>query len=260
MILITLVMIRAVLIDDEDAALEVLSKLLKDFVTIPVKILGKAKNLEDGIKIINSTKPDLVFLDIDMPGKSGVAIYDYFNKPEFKVIFVTAYNQFAIEALKNSAIDYILKPVDFVELHNAIQKVSEEINREQRIKELEDKVNFVCTPDMDGRNIMLEVDKGFVVENSKNIEYCHAEKAYSVIVTFIGKKTLVSKSLKELQEQLPSNQFIRTHKSFLVNIHYIRKFIRANDSFVLLRSGARIPVSIRTSKEITKALKDLFKS
>ena len=136
MILITLVMIRAVLIDDEDAALEVLSKLLKDFVTIPVKILGKAKNLEDGIKIINSTKPDLVFLDIDMPGKSGVAIYDYFNKPEFKVIFVTAYNQYAIEALKNSAIDYILKPVDFVELHNAIQKVSEEINREQRIKNL----------------------------------------------------------------------------------------------------------------------------
>ena len=200
-------MLTAVLIDDEDNALNVLSQLLKDFVNIPVKVLGKAKNLKDGIKLINSTKPEVVFLDIGLPEISGIEIYKYFEKPEFKIIFVTAYNQYAITALKNSASDYILKPINFLELQESIRKVTLEIEMDQRIKELEDKVNLICTAEMEGQSLMFEVNSGFIIENTKNIEYCYAEQAYSVIVTYTGKKIILSKSLKELQEILPGNQF-----------------------------------------------------
>ncbi|MEI7664385.1 MAG: LytTR family DNA-binding domain-containing protein, partial [Bacteroidota bacterium] len=154
--------------------------------------------------------------------------------------------------------DYLLKPVNFLELQEALKKVSEELVYEQHQKELEDKINLLCTAEIDGKNIILDVENGFIMENTKTIEYCRADQSYSIVVTYTGKEILVTKSLKELQEILPENQFYRTHKSFLVNIHYIRKFSRANESFVLLKSGVKIPVSVRTSAIITKDIKKML--
>jgi two-component system LytT family response regulator len=251
-------MLTAVLIDDEPDAISVLSQLLKDYSTTPVKIVVTANNLDDGIALIKSSKPDIVFLDINMPGKSGMDIYKYFENPTFKVIFVTAYNQYAIEALKKSATDYLLKPVQFMELREALAKVSREIEQEQQFNELQDKVNILFAAEMEGKNVVFDVEGGFILENTKNIEYCFADQSYSVIVTFSGKKITISKSLKELQKQLPNNQFYRTHKSYLINIHYIRKFVRSNESYVLLTSGMKIPVSVRTSASITKDIKQML--
>lgn len=251
-------MLTAVIIDDEQDAITVLSQLLKDFTTTPIKLLGNAHNLDDGIRVINATKPDLVFLDIDMPNKSGLDIYKYFEEPWFKVIFVTAYSQYAIEALKKSATDYLLKPINFVELREALQKVVKEIELEQQQRELEDKINFLTTAEMQGQNVVLDVENGFILENTKNIEYCYADQSYSVIVTNLRKKIVVTKTLKEIQEMLPPEQFYRTHKSYLVNIYYIRKFVKASESYVLLKSGAKIPVSVRTSIIITKDIKKML--
>ncbi len=251
-------MITAVLIDDEFYAIDVLTQLLKNFTNTPVKVLGTANNLEEGIKIIHSTKPDIVFLDIDMPNQSGMEIFKVFKKPEFKIIFVTAYNQYAIEALKNSATDYLLKPIDFNELSIALSKVALILEKEQKQRELEDKINLLCAADMEGKNVVLDIETGFVMENTKNIEYCYADHSYSVIVTYLGKKITVTKPLKDLQELLPSNQFYRTHKSYLVNMYYIRKFIKASESFVLMRSGIKIPVSVRMSTTISKEIKQLL--
>jgi len=251
-------MLHIVIIDDEEDAIEVLSKLLSNFTSIDLKISGTAKNLVEGITIINEVNPDIVFLDIDMPGKNGMSIYEYFKNPEFKIIFVTAYQQYAIEALKKSASDYLLKPVNFVELQEAMQKVSKELVLEQQQRELEDKINILCAADVDGKNIILDVENGFIMENTKNIEYCRADQSYSIVVTYVRKEILVTKSLKELQQLLPEKQFYRTHKSYLVNVHYIRKFVRANESYVLLKSGIKIPVSVRTSSIITKDIKKML--
>ncbi len=251
-------MLHIVIIDDEQDAIDGLSKLLSHFTSVDVRITGTARNLAEGVTVISETKPDLVFLDIDMPGKNGMAIYEYFKKPGFKVIFVTAYQQFAIEALKKSASDYLLKPVNFVELQEALQKVAKELELDQQQRELEDKINLLCASGVEGRNIILDVENGFIMENTRNIEYCRADQSYSIAVTYVRKEILVTKSLKELQELLPENQFYRTHKSFLVNVHYIRKFVRANESFVLLKSGAKIPVSVRTSVIITKDIKKML--
>jgi len=251
-------MLRIVIIDDEEDAIEVLSKLLDNFTSVKLKIVGTASNLMNGVEIINETNPDLVFLDIDMPGQNGMAIYDYFKEPIFKVVFVTAYQQYAIDAIKKSAFDYILKPVNIIELKETLKKVNEELIHEQRQRELEDKINLLCTAEIEGKNIVLDVESGFIMENTKNIEYCRADQSYSTVVTYVGKEILVTKSLKEVQELLPENQFYRTHKSFLINIHYIRKFLRGNESYVLLKSGAKIPVSVRTSSIITKEIKKML--
>lgn len=251
-------MITAVIIDDEFNAIVVLKYLLDGIRDFEVKILATANNLDDGIKVINESNPDIVFLDIDMPKKNGMEIFKAFNRPDFKIIFVTAHKEYAIEAIKNSATDYILKPIDISELRETLNKVVSLMKEEQQIREIEDKAILLSAPEMEGKNIVLDVSTGFVLENTKNIEYCYADQMYSVIVTYLGKKFTVAKPLKDLQELLPHNQFYRTHKSYLVNMYYIRKFIKASESFVLLRSGVKIPVSVRLSTVISKEIKQLL--
>jgi two-component system, LytTR family, response regulator len=251
-------MLTTVLIDDESRSLKVLESLIHDFTSIPIKVVGKAQNLNDGIKCIKKSNPDIVFLDIDMPDAIGMDIYKHFHNPKFKIIFVTAYKEYAIEALKHSATDYILKPVNFVELRESILKASNEIEIEQKHKELEDKLSQLSATDMDGENVMIDTDNGFVVENTRNIEYCIADTAYSKIVTHLGKQIIVTKPLKQLEEMLPTDQFYRTHKSYLVNIYYIRNYVRGDESYVLVRSGQKIPVSVRKSSVIAKEIKDML--
>ena len=249
---------RIAVIDDEADAIDVVVKLLENFSSISFKITGTANNLEKGVELIKKTKPDLIFLDIEMPGKNGLAIYDYFEQPDFKVIFMTAYQQYAIEALKKSASDYLLKPLNIVELKDSLQKVIKQIDQKWQVEELRDKMNYLSSVEIDGKNILLEVEGGFIMENTSNIEYAYANQAYSVIVTHSKKEIVVTKSLKQMQDLLPDNQFYRTHKSYLINIFFIKKFVRLNESYVLMKSGVRIPVSVRTSALITREIKQML--
>jgi two-component system LytT family response regulator len=253
-------MLNVIIIDDESDSIGALSSLLVRFTTVPIKILGTASNLDDGIKLINSNHPDLVFLDINMPNASGMEIYKYFSKPQFKVIFVTAYSQFAIEAIKNSASDYLLKPVNFIELNDAIKKVSSELKKEQQHSQIEDYIVKLNTLDIEGKNIIIDIENGFVVENTKNIEYCVADQSYSYIYTNRGNKIIVSKPLKYLEELLPDKQFYRTHKSYLVNIHYIKQFVKADENYVLLKSDIKIPVSVRKSSDFEEIIKKMLQN
>lgn len=251
-------MLTAILIDDESDSIEVLTELLNEYTSTPVKVIGTALNLEEGVKLIHSCYPDIIFLDINMPNANGLDIYNYFSSPQFKVIFITAYSQYAIEALKKSASDYLLKPVSFIELNEAIKKVSKELKRDQYQKQLEEKITSIIAPEMQGKNIVLDTEQGFMIENTKNIEYCMADQSYSFIFTNMGKKTVVSKPLKYLEETLPSDQFYRTHKSYLVNIHYIKQYIRAEENHVVLKSGEKIPVSVRKSSDFEQVIKKML--
>jgi two-component system LytT family response regulator len=248
-------MLSAVIIDDEVAAIYVLEELLANFSAIKVKVVGLASNLSDGVNIIKKTQPDIVFIDINMPGKSGLEIYDEFNSPEFKIIFCSAHEQFAIDALKKNASGYLLKPIDLIDLQEILKKVTAELCHEQKLLQIEDKVNMLNSPVTTGVNILLDVENGFVIGNSRNIEYCYAKNSFSVVVMQSQKEFLVTRSLKELEDILPGNQFYKTHKSYLVNIYYIRKFVRAKENYVLMESGTKIPVSIRVTNYISKDIK-----
>jgi two-component system, LytTR family, response regulator len=251
-------MYSAVIIDDEEDGIHVLVQFLSEFTSVKVKVAGTATNLDEGIQIIRNTNPEIVFLDIDMPGKNGMAIYNYFNEPAFKIIFVTAYKQYAIDALNHSASGYLLKPISFIDLQELLLKVTKELNQEQQQRELEDRINLLSSAEMTGKNIILDVENGFIMENTRNIEYCYANQSYSVVVLHTKKEIVVTKPLKSLQELLPPNQFYRTHKTYLVNVFYIRKFFRGNESYVILKSGAKIAVSVRTSAIISNDIKKML--
>lgn len=252
-------MISAIIIDDDKTAIEILTDFLA-YAPELVRLVGTADNLDDGIKLINEKKPDLVLLDINMPKKSGMEIYNYFSAPTFKIIFVTAYDKYAVSAIKKSAVDYLLKPVSYVELRESLQKVSLMIKHEQNSHDLEEKVNKIIILDIEGKNVLLDFETGFIIENTKYIEYCYADQSYSVIVTYFGKKINISKPLKYLQEFLPSNQFYRTHKSYLVNINHIEKYSKQNGNFVHLKSGTKIPVSLRNNTDIVKKIKTMLEN
>lgn len=251
-------MFRVVIIDDEPDAVEVLTKFLLNFSTVKIRIVGNASDLETGIECIKNNKPDIVFLDIDMPGRNGLSVYDSIKEPEFKIVFVTAYEQYAIEALKKSASDYLLKPINIIELKETLQKITKQIEKERHQQELIEKINYISNSGNEGVNVIFDVEDGFIIENTNNIQYCYANQSYSVIVTNTKKEIVVSKSLKQLQQQLPANQFIRTHKTYLVNVNHIKKFVRANESFVILKNGVKIPVSVRTGLNFTKEIKQML--
>jgi two-component system LytT family response regulator len=243
-------MLNVVLIDDDEIAICLLINQLKKLTSFEVNIVGTAANLDAGVDLINKKQPDIVFLDIKMPGKSGLEIYKEFKSFPFSIIFCTSYQQYAIEALQKSVDGYLLKPIDFIELQETIQRISEKRVQEQNKLLFENKFISLNAPEMQGVNIFLETVDGFILKNTRNIEYCYANQAYSVVVTNEQKEITISKSLKELQEILPENQFYRTHKSYLINIYYIRKFVHLKDSYVILKSGVKIPVSDRITPYI----------
>lgn len=253
-------MLTTVIIDDDEIAIFLLSNLLIKLSSFEIHIAGTANNLIEGIDLIKKTHPDLVFLDINMPDKKGLEIFNEFKSPHFKIIFCTAFQQYAIDVLRIAVCGYLLKPVDFIELREAVQKASLELSREQKQLQLEDKLNYLNTPEMLGENIIFDVENGFLMLNTRNIEYCYANQSYSVIVTYTKKEILIAKSLREVQDMLPGKQFYRTHKSFLVNIYYIRKYVHAKESFVLLKGGEKIPVSVRVTSLISKDLIEKMKA
>lgn len=250
---------RAVIIDDEQDAISGLSRLISEFVDSQLKVIGSTNNLADGIELINKEKPDIVFLDIEMPKANGLTIYKTFPKPDFHIIFTTAYSDYAIEAIKNNAADYLLKPINFLELTEAIIRVKEKMNDLQVRVNLENQIKAVSPVQcQDGKNVIFPVAEGFELENSNNIEYCYAEQAYSVAVLYSGKKITLSKPLKDLELMLPESQFYRVHKSYLINVHYIQKFTKGKQSFVLLRSGEKIPVAVRNVSDFINDIQILF--
>ncbi len=251
-------MITVVVIDDEIMSLNLLAYLLDNFTSIQLKVVGKAMNLNDGIELIKHTNPDLVFLDIEMPDGSGLEIFNHQLSQKTKIVLVTGHDQYAIDAINKPVAGYLLKPVNFIDLQEIIKKVERMIRSEQQQLELEDRINTLGTSDVPGKNLIFDVESGFIVENTRNIEYITADQSYATLFTYAKREFVVSKSLKELESYLPKNQFYRTHKSYLVNIYYIRKFVKTGESYVLLKSGAKIPVSVRRSAVIFNEIKEML--
>lgn len=251
-------MLSVVVIDDELMSLNLLVHLLTNFTSVQLKVVGKATNLNEGIDIIKNTNADLVFLDIEMPDGNGMDIFKHQLSQKIKIVLVTGHDNYAIDAINKSVAGYLLKPVNFISLQEVIKKVEKMINLEQQRLELEDKINILCTSEVPGKNLIFEIEGGFIMENSRNIEFCTADQSYATIFTYAKREFVVSKSLKELETYLPKNQFYRTHKSHLVNIYYIRKFVRSGESYVLLKSGVKIPVSVRKSSVILNEIKEML--
>ncbi len=243
--------IKALIVDDEINGRENLRGILESHCP-EVKIMGEANSVLSAIEAIQTHQPDLVFLDIEMPGDNGFKVLEFFTKPYFQVIFVTAYNQYAIKAIRFAALDYILKPIDILLLKAAI-------HRYQESKEEEDRrlLQFIENNHLAASNKRIALplaDKIHYIEINQIIS-CKGEANYTHIYTCNGEKFLVSKPLIEYEDLLSDLGFIRTHKSHIVNRSHIKTFIKTDGGYLLMSDDSNIPVSRRKKEEVLNVLK-----
>ena len=248
-------MLRAILIDDEKSSLQSLQYELSEYCP-DVQAVAQCKSPEEGLSAIEKYDPDVVFLDIEMPGMNGFQLLQKCREVNFDVIFVTAYDQFAVRAFEFNAIDYLLKPVRKDQLIQAVQKVLE--NQVHRFPEeqLNALVNNIQLQNQVGgiEKIALPTGDGFEFVHVNNIVYLNAESNYTWVHLDSDRKYLVSKTLKEMSSMIPFPQFFRSHKSYLVNINHVARYIRGQGGYLVLESGPQIPVARGQKEELLRLL------
>jgi len=232
-------MIRSIIVDDEDHAIESLEILIKRYCP-EVEVVDSATNILDAIKKINRHKPELVFLDVSMPSGSGFDLLDALGEIRFQFIFVTAFEQYAIDALRRSALDYLIKPIDFMELKNAISKINLSAGSTNQLDALSN--TRLCLPVADGVEFV----------NYDEIIHLEAVGNYVKIHTTSHKNPIiVSKTLKELEAKLSTRFFIRCHRSHIVSMHKIKKYNKTDGGYLILSNGNIVPLSGRRKVDFT---------
>ncbi len=231
-------MLRTILIDDEQLAIDNLTVLLAQYCP-QIEIMSTWTNPTDGMWAIRRKQPDLVFLDAKMPRLDGFGVLDGL-RDLLSVIFVTAHDEFALRAFRYSAIDYLLKPIDAKELIQSVAKVEKQ--QPITVPQLDHLRNQVDKPNLHPDTIILPFQNGFVFVPLKDVLYCAAEDNYTIFHTAAGQQYLKTKPLKYIEELLEERGFLRVHKSYLVNLQHVRKFVRS-DSHMLMSNDTIIPVS-----------------
>ena len=239
-------MIQALIIDDEKNAIEVLELQLSRFCK-NVQVLATAQGGIQGIELIRKHQPDLVFLDIEMPHKNGFDVLNETKDCRYKVIFTTAYDQFAIRAFKFSALDYLLKPIDIRELQEAVEKAAVKEEQGSLDEKLQVLISQLQSPVRQER-IALPVADGMQFFHTDEILRCESDSNYTHISLTNGKKITIAKTLKEVEESLRGVDFYRIHQSHLVNMNHISKVVKGEGGYVVMKDGTTITIS-RNKKE-----------
>lgn len=247
-------MANAIIIDDMKLARVNLKQDIEDFCP-DINIVGEADGVVSGAKLIRETKPDIVFLDIEMNDGNGFDLLDILPEVNSKVIFVTASQEFAIKAFQYAAVDYILKPADTELLQLAIKKVlSQQAPQADQLNVVKSQINVTA---LSKSKLVLHTAEEIKVAMISQIVRCESMGNYTQFFFVDDTKLLVTKTLKEFDEILSTNGFIRTHQSHLINSDYIRSYVKTEGGYILLKNDHRIPVSVRKKPEIVKLLDNL---
>ena len=247
-------MISTILIDDEQDSLQSLELDIKAYCP-QINVLTTCQYPEQGIKMIKSLQPDLIFLDIGMPGMNGFELLQQFDNINFDVIFVTAFDEYAIKAFEFNAIDYLLKPVMESKLVAAIDKVvqrQEHIFGEEKLSAL--LTNIQMQQGVGLENIALPIGEGYEFVHFSQIVYLQADNNYTWVHLQDGKKHLVSKTLKDMEKMFSGAHFYRVHKSYFVNLNMISKYIRGNGGFLIMSNNDKITVSRQKKSDLMQLL------
>jgi len=245
-------MLKAIIVDDEPYCCEILAGMLEADCA-DVNVVNISSNGTDALKAIRQFSPDIVFLDVEMPRMNGFEMLERLSSINFHLIFTTSYDQYALKAIRFSAIDYLLKPVDREELKNAINKVRQRIHIPipqqleilmQKIKQPSIPVNKIALPTMEGLQ-MIPIE---------SIVSCESDDNYTNLKLKNGKKLLVTRSLKDIEESLEQHSFIRVHRSYLVNLNEIEKYIKGEGGYLVMSDGTTIDVARNKKEALLKKL------
>jgi two-component system LytT family response regulator len=245
-------MIKAIIIDDEPKGRNILQQLLLTHFN-DINILATAENANEGLQKIDIHKPDVIFLDVEMPGKSGFDLLREAGKIDFKVVFVTAYNHYSLKAIKFSAFDYLLKPVDLDELKITIDKLRTSLLPGSQ-KQME---NLLTATSPIGKNMSkLAIASANSIELIDHTDILYFEARGSSCCVFLhnGKKIIASKTLKDFEELLNDHFFFRIHHSYLVNLQHVVKYIKGEGGSVLICNNTELEVSRRKKTDFMQVL------
>jgi len=250
---------QAILVDDEPDGIRTLQKMLQ--LHCPqVQVIATCSNAADAKQKILQLSPDVVFLDIQMPGKNGLDLLTELSEKHFEIIFVTAHNEYMLQALQYSAADYLLKPVDEDRLVDAVQRVEKRIavgKEEERTKALLHNLGKAGNPAE--MRLCLPTMKGFMVLKLDEIIYCEAERSYTIFHLVDNRTVTVSKPLLEYDQVLQDTSFLRIHKSFLINMHHVKEYQRGEGGLVIMSNNHEIEVSRRKKDMFLMKIKEEFK-
>jgi len=249
--------LKTVVIDDEQDAVNFIRSIIIEYCP-GLEFGGKAYDVNEGIEVIRDIKPDLVFLDVEMPHGTGFDLLAHFPDKDFDVVFITAFNHYAIKAIKYSAVDYILKPINISELIAAVNRVMEK--KTANITKGNENIRVLLDNLKSGlpSRLAIPTSDGMEYINPKDIIRIEADRSYSWFFISGSRKMLVSKNLKEFQDLLNDRHFFRPHNSHLINLKFVKKYIRKEGGYIEMLDGSEIPVS-RNRKDLFLAHMARFK-
>ncbi len=244
-------MLKVVIIDDEAPARNFISSIIESNFK-ELNISGFGVDVQSGLDAINTYEPDIVFLDVDMPDGTGFNLLQKLPKVDFKLIFITAHSKYAIQAIKFSALDYFLKPIDIVDFTESLSQIISSIKKEEQELALSAFMNNM--EDAKNKKLVLNTADNIFVVNISDIIRCFSEGNYTTFFIKNRPKIVISKTLKEYESLLSDYNFIRIHRSHLVNINFIQKYSK-NKSVLYMKDNSQCPVSYRKKDELL----DIFK-
>lgn len=237
-----------VIIDDESDAVDFITSIIGEYCPDLV-VSGQAHNIKDGVKIINEIKPDLVFLDVEMPNGTGFDLLTYFPDKNFDVVFITAFNHYAIKAIKFSAVDYILKPININEFIESVGRVIEKHKHYPAIDNKNFEALLENIRESHPTRLVIPTSDGKEYLNPNNIIRIEADRSYSWFFITDNRKILVSKHLKEFQDLLNDRNFFRPHNSHLINLDFVKKYVRQDGGYIEMTDNSQVPIS-RNRKDL----------
>lgn len=243
-------MIRALIIDDEQHCVKGLLKDLQQHCT-SIEVVDACYSAKEGIMAIKKQRPDLVFLDVEMPWMNGFEMLEVLGDVNFSIIFTTAHDEFAAKAFRISAVDYLLKPIDADDLKIAVQKVEKKLDEGNNLQHISNLLRNIRQPSAE-QKIAIPQREGYEFINVSAIIYCQAEGAYTKIFVQEKRVLLMSRTLGDVEELLPPEMFQRIHHSTLINVTYVSQFLRSDGGYIVLKSGEKLSVS-KAKKEMLMA-------
>lgn len=248
-------MYNCIIIDDEAGARELLSNFLQRFFP-DFHVAGQGGSVAEAVDLIDRVKPQLVFLDIELPLGTGFDVLDKVSFHGFRVIFISAYNQYAIDAFRISAVDYLLKPLKLKELREALSRFEERLLPELSAIPAQQISEAIKTHEHSSNKIVLPTLNGFEVLMASEIIRCEADRNYTRFILDSGRVILVSKTMKEFENSLSSQGFFRIHQSYIVNLNKIKRYFKGQGGEVEMSDGALIPVSRFKKDEFIRLFTD----
>ncbi len=246
-------MIRAIIIDDELHCIDRLENLVTNYCS-NIELCGSFQSVKEGLAAIKKVKPDLVFLDVEINDETGFDFLKQLPEINFEVIFTTAYDKYAVQAFKFSAIDYLLKPVDVDELQTAIKKLNEKFSQKDIAQKFDALFHNLKKDNSKSKRICVPVLTGFVFIEVDDIIRCESNINYTTLFLKDKQKLIVAKTLKEFEELLRDYNFYRVHNSHVINLAYIKSYNKGKGGFVTMKDGAEVEVSTRRKDDFLKSM------